>query len=424
MRLTIFLLVLLLVSSCTSDTPPQPVSHVLAEDGAWCWFQDPRAVYFEGTHRRTYSGWVTKAGQLRIGTYDHDTEEKAQITLREEWGINDHNTPSFLVLPDGRLTVFYARHNGKGLYSRTTTQPENISSWEEEVTVTDTDRITYNHPVQLSEEDNRFYVFWRGPSWKPTFASSEDGQSWTTPQILVQQPGREEDDIRPYLKLVSDGKSSIHFAFTNGHPRNEDFNSVYYIRYQDGEFYRADGSRIGTMEDLPIDHAESDLVYDASLTKARAWIWDIALDENGFPVIAYTRLPEETDHRYHYARWDGDQWRDYEIAEAGSWFPQTPDGEEEREVHYSGGIALNHTNPSVLYFSQQDGNGFQIKKGVTADGGQNWTLSSITQNQDTLNVRPVVPRGYDGDGDHLLWMQGPYRHYTDYETAIHLQAVR
>lgn len=424
MRHTYSFFVFLFFAGCTPSTPPQPVSHVLTEDGAWCWFQDPRAVYFDGAHRRTYTGWMTKTGQLRIGTYDHDTEETVQTTLKESWDIDDHNTPSFLVSPDGRLTAFYARHNGKGLYSSTTTRPEDISSWEQEVTVTTEDRITYSHPVQLSEEDNRFYVFWRGPSWKPTFASSVDGLDWSAPQILVQQPGREEDDIRPYLKVVSDGKSTIHFAFTNGHPRNEDTNSVYYIRYEAGVFYRADGTRIGTMSDLPIDHAQSDLVYDAAKTGDRAWIWDIALDSNGFPVIAYTRLPEENDHRYHYARWNGTAWLDYEIAEAGGWFPQTATGEEEREVHYSGGISLSHANPSILYFSRKTGGGFQIERGETNDGGQTWAITPLTQNADTLNVRPVVPRGYDGPGDHVLWMQGPYRHYTDYETAIHLRAVR
>ncbi len=28
------------------------------QNGAWCWFSDPRAVYFEGKYKRTYAGWI------------------------------------------------------------------------------------------------------------------------------------------------------------------------------------------------------------------------------------------------------------------------------------------------------------------------------------------------------------------------------
>ena len=62
------------------------------------------------------------------------------------------------------------------------------------------------------------------------------------------------------------------------------------------------------MSSLPIGHRMSDVVYDGKATNIRAWIWDIGVDEDEFPVIVYTRLPQETDHRYHYARWSGETW--------------------------------------------------------------------------------------------------------------------
>lgn len=36
----------------------------------------------------------------------------------------------------------------------------------------------------------------------------------------------------------------------------------------------------------------------------------------------------------------------------------------------------------------------------------------------TDNVRPVVPRGYDGGAMGLLWLRGPYRSSTTYRTSI------
>ena len=190
------------------------------------------------------------------------------------------------------------------------------------------------------------------------------------------------------------------------------------MKYEAGQFYRADGSALGSLNELPIDHRESDVVYDASETGARAWIWDVALDDAGRPVLAYTRLPAETEHIYHYARWNGSTWLDYPISEAGGWFPQTPAGETEREVHYSGGIVFNQTDPSIVYYSRPVNGQFELEKAVTTDGGMSWSRYPMTGASTQLNVRPVFPHGYTEASDHVLWMQGSYIHYTDYSTAI------
>lgn len=392
-------------------------TSVFTADGAWCWFQDPRAVYVNGDYRRTYAGWMTRAGQLQVGAYDHDSKNVKTVTIREEWDVDDHNCNSFLVLPDRHLMIFYARHNRPGLYSRKTTRPEEIDAWEDEVLVADTPRITYSHPFYL-EEERRIYVFWRGETWKPTFATSEDGKSWSAPTVLVQDKGREAQSIRPYTKLTSDGKSSIHVAFTDGHPAAEPTNSLYYLKYHQGKIYRADGSVVGSLEDLPVQHRDSDRVYDGTLSGGRAWVWDIAVDDQNRPAIAYTRFPEKDDHRYHHARWDRGSWRDVEIAPGGGWFPQTPPSEEEREPFYSGGIAIDHADPTVVYLSRPVDGTFEIEKWVWREG--HWRGSSITRESRQPNVRPVVPRGYQGPGDHVLWMHGPYTHYTDYKTQIRM----
>ncbi len=390
-----------------------------SDDGAWCWFQDPRAVYVKGEHERTYAQWMTKDGVLIMGAFDHNTKEILTDTLKTDWDVDDHNVGSILVLPDKRFMIFYARHGKVGLHCRTSKFPEDITQWEEEVTVSNTNNISYNHPVYLSDE-KLFYVFWRGPSWKPTFSTSKDGKSWSEPKILIQEAGREAKTIRPYLKVVSDGESSIHFTFTDGHPRNEPFNSVYYLKYKGGKFYKADGSESGSMKNLPVSHAHSDLVYDAKSSKIRTWVWDIALDKDQFPVIAYTRLPSETDHRYAYARWTGESWLDVEFTEGGKWFPETPEGKKEFESHYSGGISINQDNPSVVYTSRPINGQFEIEKWTTNDKGSTWSVIPITKISKKLNSRPVVPHGYDGNKDHVLWMNGHYIHYTNYNTAIHM----
>jgi hypothetical protein len=412
----VILFVVLIVAAGCERSPEgaSSTSGILSHDGAWSWFQDPRAVYVEGQYKRTYAGWVTQKGVLQVGAYDHQTGRMNYYALKEDWEVDDHSSNSLLVLPDKRLMACYTRHNERGLFCRSTSKPEDIRVWDDEVTVAKTPCITYSQPVYLSDE-GRFYVFWRGSSWKPTFAWSTDSRNWSEPRILIQEKDRETEDVRPYMKVASDSKARIDFAFTDGHPHDETLNSIYYLRYEKGAFYKANGTKVGDMNSLPIGHHMSDVVYDGKATNVRAWIWDIGMDKAGFPVIVYTRLPKETDHRYHYARWTGDAWIDTEIIPAGQWFPLGP-----HDAYYSGGIALDHSDPSVVYLSRPINGVFELEKWTTANQGRTWSSMAITKNSGHPNVRPVVPRGYTGKEDHVLWMHGDYVHYTKYDTAIRM----
>ncbi|MCX8064869.1 MAG: BNR repeat-containing protein [Candidatus Hydrogenedentes bacterium] len=390
---------------------------IISKSGAYCWFQDPRAVYLEGKFKRTYLGWVTSKGELQIGYIDHNTKETKTHTLKKFWDIDDHNVPSILVLPNKTLMVFYTKHNKDNIYACKALSSEDITVWGEEIIVAKMPKVTYSHPVYLSEE-KRFYVFWRGESWKPTFSTSQDGVSWSEPKILFQDTGKESGDIRPYLKVVSNNKDEIHFAFTDGHPRNEEFNSIYYAYYRKGKFYTANGVEIGDSEALPIPHSKCDVVYDAKKGGGRAWVWDIALDRDGKPVIAFARMPSETKHYYCYGRWTGEKWEVSTITFAGKWFPQTPEGTKEPEPHYSGGISLNHYNPDEVALSREVGNTFEIELWKTVDKGKSWQSHPITKNSKCLNVRPLIPWGYKGEKKHIIWMKGEYNHYTRFNTSI------
>ena len=178
------------------------------------------------------------------------------------------------------------------------------------------------------------------------------------------------------------------------------------------------------MDDLPLIHQRADLVYDGSITGVRAWIWDVAADHEGNPVVVYTRLPEESDHRYHYARWNGEEWLDSEITAAGGWFPQTPAGVTEPEPHYSGGVVLDHGDPTVVYLSRPEAGKFEIERWWTVDGGANWDSRPLTAGSANDNVRPFVIREHGGLSPTLLWMENrSYRHYLDFDSAIRIDRV-
>ncbi len=272
----------------------------------------------------------------------------------------------------------------------------------------------------LSGEKNRIYLLWRGMNWKPTVSWSDDlGTSWKKGQILVS-PESNDPNNRPYMKVAGDGKRAIHLAFTDGHPRNEPTNSIYYMKLEGGRLKRADGSTIGRLDQLPVRPDQADLVYDGKAEGARAWIWDVAYDRSGNPTIVYTRLPKEDQHVYRYARWNGRRWVDRKIVDAGGWFPKTPEGTKEREPHYSGGAVLDPNDPRFVYLSRPIDGRFEIERWLTEDGGDTWSHVAITGNSKHDSVRPFVLRGANPNGGPAaLWMNlNKYVHYTDFAATL------
>ena len=385
--------------------------------GAWCWFADPRGVHHEGTYNRTYVGWLDRQGDVKMASYDHNTRLRTTVVLHWALGVDDHNNPSLHVLPDGRLMVFYSEHNGDAMYYRISTRPEDITSWGRERTVptntikssTGSNRgYTYPNPVQLSEESNRLWLFWRGGSSWPTFSTSRDGgNTWSTARNWVSYPHH-----RPYIKFSTNKRNKIHFAFTQGHPSAINTN-IYYARYNsNGYLYRANGTRIKSTSQLPLSPSEADKVYD---TDSKAWIHDIAYDSSGRPIIAFAAIDSSGQHHYRYARWTGTSWKWYRVTPAGRSIADSG-----REPYYSGGITLDHENPSVVYLSRQVNGMFEVETWRTPDGGATWTREAVTSGSSVENVRPISPRGllaFDDDMS-VMWMRGTYVHYVDFRTDI------
>jgi len=377
-------------------------------DGAWCWFQSPSAVQFNG---KTYVGWINKNGDIMIGVYDENTKNISSAVLHAGLQIDDHAAPSILVRPDGRLMIFYSAHNGSNMFYRISTSPEDISFWGEEKRI-DTNTqgkwgYTYPNPVQLSSEDNKIYLFWRGGNGEPTFSTSADGNLWSDAQTLFNVPGE-----RPYMKVSSNGTNKVYFTFTDGHPNEVDNNSIYFAYYQAGSFYKANGTFIKNINDLPLTPADVDMVYDSSKSGIKAWNWDIAFDENGYPVIVYAVFPAVSDHRYVYARYNGNNWDNNEITSAGDSISG------DTELYYSGGITLNHENPYVVYLSKEIDNVNEIQKWSTQNSGRNWSFESITSESMKENIRPIVPRNNVPKSIDVIWIEGDYYFYTKFNTQL------
>ena len=399
----------------------------LTDDGTWCWFSDPRAIY-DGD--KIITGWVKVDGSVEAFSFNPKTGEQQSKILYPQLESDDHNNPSFVKTGDGQWLASYTTHSKKdGFFVNRTSTTGDISSFGEaqkhllldsvELVQFPKVHVTYANPYRLEAEQNRIYCFGRWTGYKPNMMWSDDhGQSWTKSKVFITNHPFDPNN-RPYVKYHSDGQSKIHIIFTDGHPRVEPTNSVYYAYYEAGAFYKADGSKIVGMDAIPFEPKDANTIFQSNELEGRAWIADVAQDEQGHPVVLYTKSPKETDHRYWYAKYNGKEWLNYEICKAGSWFPQTQAGKEERETHYFGNLSLNPANTNIVYLSRQVKGVFEIERHETNDDGQTWTVEAITQNSKFDNVRPYVPRDGDGSQEVVLWMENQkYIHYTDFQTSI------
>lgn len=422
--LTCLSFVLTLFSACQTQAP---TTSYLTDDGAWCWFSDPRAI-LDG--QQVITGWVKTDGTIEAASLDLNKEIIKTQALYPELQSDDHDNPAFVQTADGKLIATYTTHSGPdGFFMNITSQGTDIESFGEPVNISLLDstqleefpkvHVTYTNPYRLEAEDGRLYCFGRWTGYKPNMMWSDDnGSTWTKSKVFITNYPFDPNN-RPYAKYYSDGQSRIHIIFTDGHPRVEPTNSVYYAYYENGAFFRADGTQIADMESIPFEPKDASVIYQSTETEGRAWIADVAADEKGKPVILYTRSPSETDHRYWYAKYDGSQWINNEMCAAGKWFPQTQAGKTEREPHYFGNLSVNPNNTNVVYLSREVEEVFEIERWETNNDGKSWESRAVTQNSTLDNVRPYVPRNGDGNTEIVLWMENEkYVHYTDFKTAI------
>lgn len=381
------------------------VEAPFAPNGAWCWFQDPRAVYADG---RTYAGYVTSGGDVAVSAYDHRRNELRRAIIAHRFQRDDHVAPALHVLPDGRLMAIFSAHRGQNMYLRTTRRPHDVTSWDDTralgTNAPGFETYTYANPVSAG---GRLFLFWRaeaggnGSGQTAYTVSNDHGTSWARGRLLMRNPKQ-----RPYAKYAGAG-DKIHVAYTDGHPQSTR-TGIRYAAFRNRRLYRANGAAIGR---APMRSTAGESVYRG---RRRAWVWDVASDSKGHPVIVYAIFRSKTDHRYRYARWTGTRWIHANLARAGGSIATAS-----REYLYSGGIALDHGDPSTVYMSRRIDGVFEIERWRTPDRGRHWSRSAVTRGSTRNQVRPVVPRGAPaGASASVLWMSGAYPDYMNYRTSL------
>lgn len=422
------------------DAPIVNEGYQVTDKGAWCWFADPRALHYkskDGSMDRTYIGYIDIHGNIKAMQYDFHKKQQKEVLIRSCFQPDDHDNPTFLILPDERVMIFYSRHTDERcFYYRISREPGDITTLGEEKKIITENNTTYPSPFILSDDPDHIYLCWRGIGWHPTLAKlslpdKKDNVNveWG-PYQLVQSTG-----ARPYAKYTSNGKDKILFTYTTGHPDQESPNFLYfnYIDIHTLQLEDVKGNVLSTIADGPFQiNKRSEYVEQYPYTvvdspEERDWVWQIAIDKPGNPVIAMVRISEDkTSHNYYYAHWTGKEWKKNFLAHAGGHFHQS----SYIEKCYSGGMTIDPTQTNVIYCSVpvegKYGRKYEIQKYMLNDGGDVVAVEAVTRNSRYNNVRPYIIPDSEDTPLRLTWMHGNYydwivstTHPLGYCTAIH-----
>ena len=391
------------------------------DEGAWCWFADPRSISYaneEGTLDFSIMGYIDIHGNIKATQIDHLTDEVNEVLIRTNIQPDDHNNPTFLVLPDERIIVFYSRHTDEACFwYRVTKEKGDLTTLGEEMCLNTSANTTYPSPFLMENDPEHIYLMWRGINWHPTIAKlaipDEAGKTEFVygPYQMVQSTG-----ARPYAKYASNGVDKLYVTYTTGHPDNEQPNWVYFNQIDIETMTLEDihGNTMSTIANGVLNVNKTNTsqthIVDTAPGNMRDWVWQTAVGEDGLPVIAMVRINGgKTSHDYYYVKWNGDEWVATFLSNGGGHFHQTAG----LELCYSGGMAIDPDNTNVMYCSEPVegvfGKVYEIVKYTMNDEGTEvLSREQITKNSLKNNVRPYVIPNSEGKDIRLTWMNGEY----------------
>jgi hypothetical protein len=422
------------------------------DNGGWNWHMDERAMV-DTRANKLIIGSVASGGSrngfVEAVTYDLATGTRTLNTLGTGLAnnVDDHNSASFVMRPDGQYVALWSGHRTDCL---TRFSIFNGTAWSAERTFNwaplgcpwagaATNLITYANPWYMG---STIFVAFRSVDTSPSFLSSTDqGQSWSYYGRLTSS--RQVGYVAGYYKYWGNNTDRIDFCGTEAHPRDFDTN-LWHGYVKDGQVFNSTGVVIDSVLADPNSTTTSSQDISAftqvfrtgstvgSVALTHAWNLDMVRYDDGTIAIlgqgrvvgtcgteaGYGNTNCDPDKRYIYFRFDGTSWKGTYLAKTG---PKLYFTEED----YTGAGALHPDDPHTLFisttFDPRDDTTQTAKReiyqGTTCDNGATWQWTPITRNSTVDNIRPIVPK-WDSRRTALVWMKGTYTSAQIYSMQI------
>lgn len=424
-RLSILLIIVFSIFSLNNATA-QIKWSVLTTNGSWPGLSDPRAIFIPGDTSHVILGYVTEDGAIASMLFNTKTKHVQQALLQMGTKTENISNPAFVQLPDSSFMAFFQQTHTQNTILCRGKIVNKLLRWQSadtiysnpgEKKITEEDH-TELVPFLLSEEKNKLFLFKQTNNSTVTLTTSNDkGKTWSNSKSIFsnKKKGSKNEFI---VKYFSDGKNKIHLVFSDSSNPVKP-NNIYYAYYSNGAFYRVDGKKICTINQLPFDITKATCLYEAKKGKQAAFPADIVVDPKGTPAVAYVKNNESNQASYHYNWYDEKKWKDNLVGMVGSKMERTS---PINGINFSGGITLSPSSEHTLYVSQKTGSAFEIEKRELNTAGNTWKTTVITSNSQSSNILPYTIKSVPGsEGTILLWiMKSNYPEGNSFKSAIKL----
>jgi len=422
---------------------------VINDNGAWCWFQDERALVDPDAGLLVVGsiaapegpGGLQRSANVELTVVDLATHTAQIVVLHENFEADDHDVPALWRRRDGRWLAMYAKHKTDDLVRWRVSEPGDPTRWGPE-SMFDWSALTAGRGVtyaNIHELDGRLYCFTRAINDDQcALVSDDDGDTWSFAGKLFTRP--KVGYVNGYTRYAST-PGRIDLVTTDHHPRDYD-NSIYHGYLAAGRLHRSDGTVLDphalhgdapSQEGLTRILASGTELDGAVLT--HAWTSDIRTAPDGGIAATltargddrpasfeeeYERMREIRDLRFVHARFrPGRGWAVHPLALAGP-------GLLPHEQDYTGLAAIDPYDLDTVFvstpFDPRDGartRHHEIYRGRIADDGESWQWTAITSGSDADNLRPIVAPG-DPTRTALLWFRGDMTASQHYRCEIML----
>ena len=206
---------------------------------------------FFSFHAADYDPWVIY--------YDHSSSEWSDAYEAGETQLPDtdyHGCPVLWVNSSGFCHVLFGAHGdaGDSIQHRVTTSAYDISSWTDGTTLASGERPTYPS-VSYDGENEVVHVTYRarngalGENDMKYVNSTDDGDTWSTPQIIIdmdQSPDDESTYGQGHIDPFNTDIIHLDFKVFNDSASAEERFFYAYLNVTNGHLYNASGYDLGT----------------------------------------------------------------------------------------------------------------------------------------------------------------------------------